>query len=204
MGSDKLWADLCGKPLLAWPLLVLANCAAIDEVVIAVSAESRERVVRLTSEIAPRARVVLGGPRRQDSVLAALAAASGAEWVVVHDGARPLLTAKLIEDGLAAAEATGAAIAAVPVADTIKQVKGAMVEQTLERSQLRAVQTPQVFRRTLLVDAHASGADDATDDAALVERIGGQVRVYEADNENIKVTTPADLEIARALLARRQ
>src|SRR5438309_3204660 len=111
MGEDKLWADLQGKPLIAWPLQVMAEFAAIAELVIAVSAAARERMTCLLDELGIEARVVLGGVRRQDSVRAALDAITDSDWVIIHDGARPLLTAKLIEDGLSAAAAIGVAIA---------------------------------------------------------------------------------------------
>ncbi len=203
MGSDKLWVDLCGKPLIAWPLQALAASPLVDSLIVAASMSNQERITCLAGELGIEARIVVGGARRQDSVRAALDAVGDAEWVVVHDGARPLLTTKLVEDGLAAAQDTGAAIAAVPVVDTIKQVDGPKVVTTLNRDELWAVQTPQVFRRALLAEAHARSPEDVTDDAALVESIGGEVRVYMGDYENIKVTTPADLQVVRALLAGR-
>ena len=112
MGTDKLWAQLGGKPLIAWPLQTLAASDAIDELVLVVSAGSREPMIRLLQELNIVGKIVLGGARRQDSVRAALDAAKDADWVVVHDGARPLLTEKLIVDGLRAAREPGAAIAA--------------------------------------------------------------------------------------------
>lgn len=202
MGNDKLWADLCGKPLIAWPMEAFAASAAIDDLIIAVSDAARERMEQLVDELGVRVKLVPGGLRRQDSVRAALDGAGDAAWVVIHDGARPLLTPKLIEDGLAAAAETGAAIAAVPAVDTIKQVEDGTVVSTLDRESLWAVQTPQVFARPLLLEAHRSSLD-VTDDAAMVEAIGGVVRVYQGAYENIKVTTPSDLRIAAALLAAR-
>src|SRR4030095_3221304 len=174
MGSDKLWADLCGKPLVAWPMQALAH-SHVDTIVVAASAFTQERVRCLATELGIAVQVVVGGARRRDSVRAALDAAGEAEWVVVHDGARPLLTPALVEDGLVAARETGAAIAAVPVTDTIKQVEDKRCVKPLERDQLWAVQTPQVFRAALLAEAHASNTEDVTDDAALVESIGGKV-----------------------------
>jgi 2-C-methyl-D-erythritol 4-phosphate cytidylyltransferase len=122
--------------------------------------------------------------------------------VLVHDGARPLVSERLIVDGLAAARETGAAIAAVRPKDTMKQLRGdGRIGRTLNRERLVAVQTPQVFRRALLADAHDKIIRDVTDDAAMVERIGAEVIVYEGDYANIKVTTPEDLAVAQALLA---
>jgi len=203
MGTDKLWAQLGGKPLISWPLQTLAASDAIDELVLVVSASSREPMVRLLQELNIVGKIVLGGARRQDSVRAALDAAQDADWVVIHDGARPLLTEKLILDGLRAAREPGAAIAAIPVVDTIKRVEEGTVLQTLDRDGLWAVQTPQVFRRALLAEAHAASSLDVTDDAALVEGLGATVRIYMGAPENIKVTTPFDLVVAGALLGGR-
>jgi len=122
---------------------------------------------------------------------------------VVHDGDRPFLTRRLIHEGIDAARETGAAVAAVPSKDTIRFVdaRGAVV-QTPARDMVRAVQTPQVFRADVLRQAYASFSDTVTDDAMLVERLGCRVRLYEGTYENLKVTTPDDLVVARALVRR--
>ena len=145
---------------------------------------------------------LIGGARRQDSVRAGLdALPTECDWVLVHDGARPFVTSRMIEEGLAAAADTGAAIAVVPAFDTVKRIgEGGRVVETLDRSELAMVQTPQVFRRDVLGRAHAEVADDVTDDAAMVERIGIEVRTFEGARSNIKVTTPEDLVIASAML----
>ena len=123
------------------------------------------------------------------------------DWVVVHDGARPLVTAELIERGIDAARETGASCCAVPVADTVKESDdGTHVTRTLDRSRLWLAQTPQVFRYDLLVEAHERAQDEATDDAALVEALGVKVRLYEGSPRNIKVTTQEDLALVEALL----
>jgi 2-C-methyl-D-erythritol 4-phosphate cytidylyltransferase len=148
------------------------------------------------------ARITIGGAQRQDSVRAGLAAAGEADWVVIHDAARPLVTADLIARGLAAARVSGAAIAAMPVVDTIKVVEASRIVATPPRATLWQAQTPQVFRRTLLLNAHAAAASSgATDDAALVEAYGSTVHVYEGSYRNVKITTDVDLVVARALLA---
>lgn len=152
--------------------------------------------------------VVAGGETRSESVAAALEAV-GTELVVVHDAARPLVTAQLIDavvDELRADPDCRAVVAAAPVADTIKQVlRGMEVERTLDRSSLWAAQTPQAFRTDALREAIASTEllAQATDDAMLVERIGGKVLLHEAPVENLKVTTPFDLHVAEMLLAER-
>jgi 2-C-methyl-D-erythritol 4-phosphate cytidylyltransferase len=144
-----------------------------------------------------------GGPRRRDSVRLGLEALGECRWVVVHDGARPLVTAALIEAGLAAAAETGAAIAAVPLADTLKDVaEDGLIRRTLDRRNLWAAQTPQVFDYDLLREAHRLAEGDATDDAALVEALGRRVKVFPGSPRNLKVTTAADLALAQALAAK--
>ncbi|MBM3944622.1 MAG: 2-C-methyl-D-erythritol 4-phosphate cytidylyltransferase, partial [SAR202 cluster bacterium] len=140
----------------------------------------------------------------QDSVRNGLAAVTESDWVVIHDGARPCVDTATLERGLAAARETGAAIAAVPVKDTIKVVDSRnTVVTTPSRDTLWAVQTPQVFRTRLLIEAHDAVRDDVTDDASMVERNGGVVKVFMGSYDNIKVTTPEDLAIAEAFLSRK-
>jgi 2-C-methyl-D-erythritol 4-phosphate cytidylyltransferase len=151
---------------------------------------------------------VLGGEHRSQSVLAALRAAAG-DPVIVHDAARPLLTPALVQaalDELAAFPGCHAVIAAAPVTDTIKEAQDGVVTRTLERAALWSVQTPQVFRRAALeraLDAPEDILAGATDDAWLVERTGGTVRVVAAPRENLKVTTPGDLQVAELALRER-
>ncbi len=205
-GPDKMMAPVRGRPLLAYSLGLLGTSSLVDSVVLVMSRENiaeGELLVR-KSGLSQVATVCEGGARRQDSVRRALEHIGGAEWVVVHDGARPCLTAELIAEGLASARDTGAAVAAVPVNDTIKSVGPDMlVEKTVDRDGLWAVQTPQVFRADLLVRAHREVSDDSTDDAAMVERIGGAVRLFMGSYENVKVTTADDLTIAAAILKAR-
>lgn len=148
---------------------------------------------------------VEGGAQRSLSVRAALAAVAG-DPVVVHDAARPLLTPGLVERVLAGLQGADCAIAAAPVTDTVKEARDGVVLRTLDRAGLWAVQTPQAFRREALERALAQ--DDAvlaaaTDDASLVEAQGGTVRIVKASRENLKVTTPVDLELAALLLHQR-
>jgi len=150
---------------------------------------------------------VRGGDTRSESVRAALAACPGDEPVIVHDAARPLVEPGLFSATLAALEHADAAVAAAPVTDTVKEAdSGRWVTGTLDRSRLWAVQTPQAFRRSALDGALAAPGEvlaRATDDAWLVERAGGTVRVVESSPENFKVTTPYDLRVAELLLASR-
>jgi 2-C-methyl-D-erythritol 4-phosphate cytidylyltransferase len=173
--------------------------AAIDEIVVALP----------PAMDAPEGTIgVAGGTQRSHSVQAALAAARADDVVLVHDAARPLLTVALVEDCLAALAAgeCDAAIAAAPVTDTIKECDATTVVRTLDRARLWAVQTPQAFRRDVL--ERALDQDDeilgaATDDAALVEAMGGTVRLVPAPADNLKVTTPLDLRVAELLLRER-
>lgn len=202
MGFDKLWAIVGGRPLLAWPLLTFSEVPGIDQIILVVSAENLEGAESLVSELGLSACVVVGGATRRASVEAGLRMI-GAEWVVVHDAARPCLTVDLIRTGLEAARATGAAIAGVPVTDTVKQVQDGTIQRTLDRSALWSAQTPQVFQTELLRRAHRSGEETVTDDATLVEALGVEVRVYEGAYANIKVTMPVDLQLATLLLSER-
>lgn len=204
-GADKLLARLQGRALLWHTLAGIETCTAITEIVLVVAPErvsefcTRVRRWRFTKLRA----VCAGGERRRDSVFAGLQATE-AVWVVIHDGARPLVTPALVEDCLAAAAATGAAICAIPVADTLKAVTAAgFIERTVAREGLWAAQTPQVFRRDLLYTAHCEVAEDVTDDAALLERLGHPVRIVKGASWNLKVTHPEDLALVEALLRQR-
>ncbi|MCC7370612.1 MAG: 2-C-methyl-D-erythritol 4-phosphate cytidylyltransferase [Chloroflexi bacterium] len=205
MGFDKLWADLGGRPVLSWSLSTLAACPALDRLVVVSSDERQDETWRLVGRSVParlRPRTVLGGERRRDSVAAGLDALAECAWVLIHDAARPFITERLVVRGLAEVQETGACVAALPARDTIKRVDAARnVLETPPRAQLWTVQTPQLFRMDLLRRAMAAVDEDATDEAALIEQVGGTVRVFEGEVKGFKITTPEDLEIARALLA---
>ena len=207
-GGDKIFDPLPGardKPALAFSVEVLEASPHVDAIVLVVSADRVSRCETLACERgwSKVAGVWPGGDRRQDSVAAGLSRLPDAEWVVVHDGARPFLTAEMLVRGLCAARHTGAAVAAVPVTDTIKRVDpDGFSAGTLDRERLRSVQTPQVFRRDLLAKAHAHADGLFTDDAAMVEDVGGRVRLFEGARDNIKLTTPEDYAAAEAILAR--
>jgi 2-C-methyl-D-erythritol 4-phosphate cytidylyltransferase len=203
LGADrpKALVELAGRPLMQWSIDVLQQMAGIERIVVALP----------PGVDAPAGTVgVLGGATRSQSVLLALAAAGPGDPVLVHDAARPLLSVELAERIIAAAEAAGvdAAIAAAPVSDTIKRVdREGRVSETLDRSSLWAVQTPQVFRRATLERALAVPADvlaQATDDAWLVERAGGTVVTVQSGAPNPKVTTMLDLRLAELLIERRK
>jgi 2-C-methyl-D-erythritol 4-phosphate cytidylyltransferase len=202
-GLDKLFAPLGGRPLLAHTLAAFQSCPAVDRVVLILAADNLARGLALAEEegLNKVRTVCLGGRRRQESVWEGLEALGPCAWVVVHDGARPLVTPQLIAEGLAAARETGAAVCAVPSPDTVKRVdEQGQVLRTLDRRRLWLIQTPQVFRYDILREAHQRSRRPATDDAALVERLGHPVRVYRGSPRNLKVTTAEDLALAGALL----
>jgi 2-C-methyl-D-erythritol 4-phosphate cytidylyltransferase len=190
----KAFANLAGRPMLEWCLAALHAVAAVTEIVVALP----------PGIAAPAGTIgVPGGSQRSHSVRAALAAAAHDDVVIVHDAARPLVTPELVSACLEALGDADAAIAATPVTDTIKECEDGRVVHTLDRSRLWAVQTPQVFRRAALERALAQ--DDAvvgaaTDDASLIEAMGGTVRIVPAPPENLKVTTALDLRVAEMLL----
>ncbi len=203
-GVPKALVMLNGKPLIAHSLLTLNRHRAIKEIVLVASEEVK---AQLSGSIRPYriqklCKVVSGGARRQDSVRRGLKALDkGAEFVLIHDGARPFVDAKTISKVLEAAGRWGAAIAAVPVKATIKKATGrSFVDKTVERSGLWEAQTPQAFKKDILLRAFRRfGRADVTDDATLIEKLKKKVRVVAGSYRNIKITTPEDLIIARAI-----
>jgi len=212
MGSavEKQFLHLRGIPILAHTLRVFDQSPEVDGIVLVVAPQQRralENEVLGPHPCEKLLRVIDGGPERQDSVANGLRAIPlECELVVVHDGVRPLVSIDLLEAVLKAAHHYGAAIAAIPAGDTVKQAENQKVVATLERETIWLAQTPQVFHADLLRRAYEKAARDqaiVTDDAALVERIGVAVHLVRGSPENIKVTTPADLIIAEAILANR-
>jgi len=205
-GVNKAFALLGGEPVLARVIDAFQRCKPIDQVVVVVSEPNLEQCRRLVAEQgwSKVTDVCAGGRRRQDSVVAGLGRLSHCHWVVIHDGARPLLTEDLIYRGLTEAKETGAAAAAVPVTDTIK-VAGddRLVQQTPPRHSLWAVQTPQVFRFDIITEAYQRTKQEVTDDATLVEQLGYRVKLYMGAYDNIKITTPDDLILAEVLWQKR-
>jgi 2-C-methyl-D-erythritol 4-phosphate cytidylyltransferase len=205
-GIDKVFATLVGEPILAKVVTVFNDCSLVDEIVIVLAKKSLEQGRRLIKDHHWHKVIAVcpGGPRRQDSVKEGLRRLIDCEWVVIHDGARPCISADLIERGLITARESGAAIAGVPVKDTIKIVsRRGFVQQTPTRQSLWAAQTPQVFRYDLVAEAYRQADDEVTDDAALVEKLGHRVEVYMGSYHNIKVTTPEDLAVAEVFLQKK-
>ena len=209
MASDrpKQFLELAGTPIIFHTLVPFEECESIQEVIVVLPAEESAAFLTLAGKRGLRklSRVVPGGTTRADSVKRGLMAvrAASAGIVAVHDGVRPFVTVEEIESVVKAAEIHGAAILVAPVTDTIKQVNGDTIVNTLERRDLRRALTPQCFRYELLREAyeHADVNDPSlTDESALVEKIGVRVTTIEGSSKNIKITTPQDLLIAEAFM----
>ena len=206
-GINKLLEPLDGIPVLVRTLTALERAQRVDSIVIATREEDLITVSQLckTYGITKCKKVIRGGEDREHSVLlAALEADPDTELLAVQDGARPLVSPDLIDRVIEAAQRCGAAAPAVPVKDTVKTVReDGAVEETLERSRLRAVQTPQVFEASLLKAALQAALEEGaalTDDCSAVERLGKVVYLIEGEETNLKITTPTDLILAEALL----
>lgn len=204
-GINKVFVEVAGKPVLAHTLSVFEACEAVDEVIIVTGEQDIEAAGELVGRFgfAKVKHIVAGGAQRQDSVRNGLARCSR-DIIVIHDAARPMVNCEMIDQSIQKAEEMGACIAAVPVIDTIKSAEDDVVRSTVDRSSLYSVQTPQTFRAELIRRAYDQAYADgfyATDDAALVEHLGENVAIVQGSYENIKITTPADLETAAARLA---
>lgn len=208
-GAPKALRQIGGVPILVHAVRALARGRSVDVVVVAAPPEEVAAVDALLADhdIPAEVSVVAGGTTRQESVRIAVASLPAeVDVVLVHDAARPLVPVELV-DAVAAAVRAGAAavIPVLPVADTVKEVEEDAVVRTLDRSRLRAVQTPQGFSRPVLEEAHrVAGNGDATDDAGLVEALGLTVQTVPGNPEAFKVTRPIDLILAEALLASRR
>ncbi|EEL52549.1 MULTISPECIES: 2-C-methyl-D-erythritol 4-phosphate cytidylyltransferase [Bacillus cereus group] len=204
-GKNKLFLLINEVPIIVHTLRAFEKDKACKNIVMAINEEERPYFEELIQKyrIQKDVHFIQGGAERQDSVYNAVQHVKDVDYVLVHDGARPFVTNKMIHAVLTTAKQKGASICAVPVKDTVKKVEQDTVVETVERSQLRAVQTPQGFSVSLLLEAHRSakqGCFLGTDDASLVERIGKEVGVVEGSYYNIKVTTPEDLVIAESFL----
>ena len=212
-GAPKALRELGGTPMLVHAVRALSQARSVDLVVVAAPPDGvgEVRALLASFEVPAQVEVVAGGDTRQQSVARALAALpDDVDVVLVHDAARPLAPSELADSVVAAVRAgADAVIPALPVVDTVKRVRsgdsGEQVVETVDRASLRAVQTPQGFRRTVLAQAHAHAATvDATDDAGLVEALGRSVQVIPGHAEAFKVTRPLDLVLAEAVVARRR
>ncbi|MFC1905664.1 2-C-methyl-D-erythritol 4-phosphate cytidylyltransferase [Chloroflexota bacterium] len=206
IGTDKMFLPLANKPLLAWSVDIFQDYSSIKQIIIVLNKNNLNSGQKLVADRrwAKVAALCLGGKRRQDSVMEGLKRLESCEWVVVHDGARPFLTHALLDAGLKAAEETGASAAAIPLKDTVKLTDdNRIVTETLDRSRLWSTQTPQVFRFDIIIKAYKHNNDNVTDDASLVEKYGGKIKLFMGSYDNIKITTAEDLILAQLIAERR-
>lgn len=209
MGEDKLFLPLEGKPVLAWSLQTVNACPFVDEIVVVARGDTLEKTAGLCHDYAVSKvkKVIIGGKNRSESALAGVSAIRrDAKLVLIHDGARPLVTEEIIYDAMHTAAIYKCAAPAVPVTDTVKERDGDVVRGTPDRAQLCAVQTPQAFIPEIIKGALTRAVRDGaeyTDDCAAVEAMGFPVRLSKGSGENIKITLPVDLQVAAAILRSR-
>ncbi|MFB0919588.1 MAG: 2-C-methyl-D-erythritol 4-phosphate cytidylyltransferase [Oscillospiraceae bacterium] len=209
-GSDKLFAPLCGIPVLAYSLTTFENCEYISEIVVVTESEKIAQVAELCDRfgISKVTKVVCGGESRLESALSGVSETDKkSDLIAVHDGARPLVTSKIIEDAIKGAYKYKAAVPAIPARDTVKILSGSFTSETPDRASTFCAQTPQVFIPELVKGALTSALQKGTavsDDASAVEMLGFSVFVTEGSEENIKITTPLDLKFAECILAERR
>ena len=209
-GIDKILAPLGDRPILARTLEVFQRCEAVSEVIVVTREDLLADISRMCKEfdLNKVKKVVVGGAERLLSVRAGLRQVDPeAQLIAIHDGARPFLTRSVLEQVLEQAAHSGAAAPAIPLNDTIKRAVDGVVEETVDRSVLWSVQTPQVFQADLIraaVEQAAENGVQVTDDCSVVERLGMKVVLTPGDRENIKVTTPFDLILGQAILDLRQ
>ncbi|HHY20745.1 MAG TPA: 2-C-methyl-D-erythritol 4-phosphate cytidylyltransferase [Bacilli bacterium] len=203
-GKNKQFIQLAGRPVIVHTLQVFEKDDACLDIILVVNEDEQREMCSLVEEykFTKVKQIVIGGSERQHSVRNGLEVVTH-DVVLIHDGARPFIEQKLIHSLVKEAKESGAAIVAVPVKDTIKKVTGNVVEGTTNRSSLWAVQTPQAFRLSTIKQAHERAKEEGylgTDDASLVEWLGGRVTIVEGSHENIKLTTPEDLLFAEAIM----
>lgn len=205
MGFDKLLAEIGGVPVIVRTIDAFQQAPSISEIVVVTKEDLVPEAARLCQQfqLSKVSKVIRGGENRTQSArMGTLEADRNAPLIAIHDGARPFVSVQVIEDAVAQAAKNGAAAPAVPVKDTIKVADGGVVEQTLERAKLYAVQTPQVFDASLIRAALQKALDEGTeltDDCAAVERLGMKVVLTPGDDRNIKITTPVDLLLGESL-----
>ncbi|MBP1557204.1 MAG: 2-C-methyl-D-erythritol 4-phosphate cytidylyltransferase [Oscillospiraceae bacterium] len=203
MGFDKLTAEICGETVIAKTVRAFEVSEIIDEIVIVCPNDRIELFKSLVKQknFTKLKAIVAGGETRQKSVFnGANAVSSDIDILCIHDGARPLVSQRVIADSVAACAEFGAATAAVKVKDTIKQAENSIIEKTIPRDSLYQIQTPQVFSRELYLKAYHNAKEDYSDDCQLLESIGQRVAISEGDYKNIKLTTAEDMIIAKAFL----
>lgn len=208
-GIDKMLASLGELPVLLHTLYAFEDCPDVSEVIVVTRGDLLVEVGKLCRDfrMSKVAKVVVGGKERIHSVQAGLnEVRPDADVIAIHDGARPLLTQQVLRETIACALRTGAAAPAIPITDTVKRSENGLAVETVDRSSIFAVQTPQVFDSGLIRAAIQKALDDGellTDDCAAVERMGMKVSLTQGSRENLKLTTPFDLVVAQAVLEAR-
>lgn len=209
-GIDKITAPLGGEPLVIHALAPFQESSLVDEIVIVTREDKMVEIGALCSShgFDKVKRIVKGGDTRTESVWAGVKEVSqGTDFIAIHDGARPFVTKEIVEETIRTAKARSAAAPAIPVKDTIKRAEDGVVTETLDRSRLFAIQTPQIFAAPLIRAGLQKALEEKlslTDDCAAVERLGCPVALTEGSEENIKITTRQDLILGEAILAARQ
>lgn len=208
-GIDKVLTTLGELPVLVHTLRVFQQCPDIAEIIVVTREDLMVEVGSICQDFALTKvrKVIKGGKERIHSVQAGLSEVrEDAELIAIHDGARPLVTGELVLETIARAGETGAAAPAIPITDTIKRAEGDLAVETVDRADLRAIQTPQIFQADLIRAAIQKALEDGevlTDDCAAVERLGMKVSLTRGSRENIKITTPFDLLLGEAILEHR-
>ncbi|GLB61408.1 2-C-methyl-D-erythritol 4-phosphate cytidylyltransferase [Cytobacillus sp. NCCP-133] len=208
-GKNKLLLKIGEMPVFIHTIKVFENDPDCTGIILAINSQDEQEMSVLLKEhnITKVDAMVEGGKERQHSVYNAAKTIAGDGVVLVHDAARPFVGQELIRPLVKTAEEKGSAVLAVPLKDTVKKADGNLVAETLERSGLWAVQTPQAFRISVLLEAHRRALEEkylGTDDASLVERLGKEVVIVEGNYDNIKLTTPEDLYFAEAIIKKRE
>lgn len=214
-GRDKLWLKLGHRPVVVHTIAAFQRCRDVNGIILVASSDKKPLFAKLKAQNSKLNAVVGGGPERQFSVYRGLLALpADADLVVIHDAARPCVPPQLISQTITAARRHGAAIAACPIADTIKEIQNPhsptphpLIRRTLDRARLWTAQTPQSFRSDLILRAYTHVITKklhVTDDAAAVELLGHPVRIVPSDSTNLKITRPADLDLARQILWRKE
>jgi 2-C-methyl-D-erythritol 4-phosphate cytidylyltransferase len=206
LGAPKAYLPLHGKPIVLYSLETLSRCASISELIVVIHPDDAERAHRIFRAFDTPVRVVFGGAQRQDSSRAGVRAASG-DFVLVHDAARPLVSLELIERVIAVMERDGAAVPVIPIADSVKRVHGDSIIADVDRAELFCAQTPQGFEKKLLLEALERACAEnryfTDESSAALAMEGVRATIVPGEEQNIKITTKTDLQIAECLLTAR-
>ena len=208
-GIDKMPTNLGELPVLVHTLYAFQDCEQVDEIIVVTREDLLEEIsqFRQNFRLDKVSKIVVGGEERIHSVRAGLREVrEDATLIAIHDGARPLVTQKILKQTIETAAVAGAAAPAIPLTDTIKRVEKGVITETVDRSELFAIQTPQIFEASLIKAATEKALMDGvnlTDDCAAVERLGMKVSLTEGSKENLKITTPFDLTLCEMILAKR-